>query len=254
MFKNAIVRKPAKSISSGITSSKELGEVDYLNTLNQHNEYIKALQKCGLKVEILDSKDDLPDSCFMEDVAICTKKFAIITNLAKNSRKQEIEGIREVLSKYYKNIEQIKPPATLEGGDVMMVGDHFYIGLSDRTNEQGAKQFIEILQKYNFSGSTIDLKKTLHLKTGITYIQNNTVLISGEFKNMSQFDKFDKIEIDEDEQYCANCIRVNEYVIVPKNFPKSKKLIESKGFKTIEVDTSEFRKIDGGLTCLSLRF
>lgn len=254
MFKYAIVRKPAKSISEGISGSKELGKVDYKNALSQHEEYVKALEKCGLKVEILDARDDLPDSCFMEDVAVCTQEFAIITNPSEESRNPEIKGMKEILSKYYKNIEEIKAPATLEGGDVMMVGKHFYIGLSDRTNKDGAGQFIKALQKYGFDGSVIKMEEMLHLKTGMTYMEDNVLLVTGEFKGKAEFDEFDKIEVDDDEGYCANCIRINDFVIIPKNYPKTKKLIQERGYKIIEVDTSEFKKIDGGLTCLSLRF
>lgn len=254
MFKHVIVRTPAKNISEGITSSSELGVPNYENALKQHKEYIEALKKCGVEVEILEANDTLADSCFVEDVAVCTKKFALITNLGAVSRKSETKGIKEVLAKYYKNIEEIQAPATLEGGDVMMVGEHFYIGLSDRTNLQGATQFIKILEKYGMSGSVVKMQEMLHLKTGLSYLENNILLITSEFVNMSEFDSFEKIRVDMDEAYCANCIRVNEYVIVPKNFPKTKKLIESKGLKTIEVDTSEFMKIDGGLSCLSLRF
>lgn len=254
MFKNVIVRTPAKSISDGITSSSELGKPNYENALKQHKNYIQALKKCGVQVEVLEARDELPDSCFVEDIAVCTKKFAIVTNPSAKSRNSEIEGIKDILAKYYKNIEEIKAPGTLEGGDVMMVDEHFYIGLSDRTNLQGANQLIEALRKYGMSGSVVDMKEMLHLKTGLSYLEENALLITGEFTKMSEFNEFEKIEVSDDEAYSANCIRVNDYVIVPKNFPKTKKLIEDKGFKTLEVDTSEFMKIDGGLSCLSLRF
>lgn len=254
MFKNVIVRTPAKSISEGITTSHELGKVDYENALLQHENYIQVLKKCGVHVEVLEAKNELPDSCFVEDVAVCTKEFAIITNPATPSRNPEILGIKEVLEKYYKNIEHIKAPGTLEGGDVMMVGKHFYIGLSDRTNFEGANQFISALKKYGFDGSVVKMDEFLHLKTGVTYMEDNVLLVAGEFKTKSEFDTFDKIEIDDDEAYSVNCIRVNDFVIMPKGYPKTKKRLEQKGFNLIEVDTSEYKKIDGGLTCLSLRF
>lgn len=256
MFKNVIVRKPSKSICDGITSAPELGKPNYENALKQHESYIETLKKCGVKVEILESLNNFPDSCFMEDVAVVTKKCAIITNPGAQSRNKETEYVVETLKKYYdeKDIHYIKSPGTLEGGDVMMVEDHFYVGKSARTNSEGIKQFIEILNKYDLSGSEVVLEKVLHLKTGVNYIENNTLLVSGEFIDKEEFKDYKKIIIPEDEAYASNCIWVNDYVIVPTGYPKVKKLIEDAGYKVLCTDTSEFRKIDGGLSCLSLRF
>ena len=256
MFKNVIVRKPSKSICDGITSAPELGKPNYENALKQHESYIETLKKCGVKVEVLESLDNFPDSCFMEDVAVVTKKCAIITNPGAQSRNKETEYVVETLKKYYdeKDIHYIKSPGTLEGGDVMMVGDHFYVGKSARTNSEGIKQFIEILNKYDLSGSEVVLEKVLHLKTGVNYIENNTLLVSGEFIDKEEFKDYKKIIIPEDEAYASNCIWVNDCVIVPTGYPKVKKLIEDAGYKVLCTDTSEFKKIDGGLSCLSLRF
>ena len=256
MFKNVIVRKPSKSICDGITSAPELGKPNYENALKQHESYINTLKKCGVKVEALDSLDEFPDSCFMEDVAVVTKKCAIVTNPGAESRNKEIEYVVETLKKYYpeQDIHYIKAPGTLEGGDVMMVGDHFYVGKSARTNAEGIKQFIEILNKYGLTGSEVTLEKVLHLKTGVNYIENNTLLVSGEFIDKEEFKDYKKIIIPEDEAYASNCIWVNDYVIVPTGYPKVKKLIEDAGYKVLCTDTSEFKKIDGGLSCLSLRF
>ena len=113
---------------------------------------------------------------------------------------------------------------------------------------------IEILEKYGLTGETVPLKEVLHLKTGLAYLENNNLLVSGEFKNDPRFSKFNKIEIDPDEAYGANCIWVNDYVLVPAGYPKVQQKIENLGYKVLVVDTSEFRKIDGGLSCLSLRF
>jgi len=254
MFKNAIVRRPGHSLVDGITSAPELGKPDYGLAIKQHDAYIEALKSCGVGVIVLKADERFPDSCFVEDVAVCTKKFAVITNLRASSRRGEEKEIIEVIKKYYNDIEYIKEPGTLEGGDVMMVGDHFYIGLSKRTNREGAEQLIKVLGKYGMSGSIVEISEMLHLKSGLAYLEDNVLLVTGEFINNVEFEKFNKIMIDEEETYSANCIRVNDYVLVPAGYPKTKEKIKAAGFKVIVVDTSEYRKVNGGLSCLSLRF
>lgn len=254
MFKNAIVRRPGNSLVNGITSAPELGKPDYELAIKQHDAYIKALKSCEVEVTVLEADERFPDSCFVEDVAVCTKKFAVIANPGTPSRKGEEKEIIEVIKKFYNDIEYIKKPGTLEGGDVMMVKDHFYIGLSRRTNTEGAEQLIKALGKYGMSGSIIEMSVMLHLKSGLAYLEDNVLLITGEFINNLEFKKFNKIVIDEEETYSANCIRVNDYVLVPAGYPKTKEKIKAAGFKVIVVDTSEYRKVNGGLSCLSLRF
>ena len=254
MFESVIVSKPSKSLRNGITSNPELGKPDYEKALIQHNDYIEALKKCRVKVCVLEAIEQYPDSCFVEDVAVCTKKFAMIAKPGASSRKGEEKEIIEVIKKFYNDIEYIKGPGILEGGDVMMVGDHFYVGLSKRTNREGAKQLIKALKKYGMSGSIVGMSEMLHLKSGLAYLEDNVLLITGEFIDNVEFEKFNKIIIDEDEACSANCIRVNDYVLVPAGYSKTKEKIEDTGLKVIEVDTSEYRKVSGGLSCLSLRF
>ena len=254
MIKNAIVRRPGHSLVNGITSAPELGKPDYGLAIKQHDAYIEALKSCGVGVTVLKADERFPDSCFVEDVAVCAKKFAVITNPGASSRKGEEKEIIEVIKKYYNDIEYIKEPGTLEGGDVMMVKDHFYIGLSKRTNREGAEQLIKVLGKYGMSGSIVEMLEMLHLKSGLAYLEDNVLLVTGEYINNLEFKKFNKIMIDEEETYSANCIRVNDYVLVPADYPKTKEKIEAAGFKVIVVDTSEYRKVNGGLSCLSLRF
>jgi len=256
MFKNVIVRRPSKSLVNGITSAPELGKPDYELALKQHDDYIEALKSCGVQVTVLEADERYPDSCFVEDVAVLTKTCAIITNPGAATRKGEEKEMIETLKRFYPEdkIEYISSPGTIEGGDVMMVGDHFYVGLSARTNEEGAKQFIAYLKKHGYTGSVVPLEKVLHLKTGLAYLENNNLLVAGEFVDNPVFDKFNKIIIDESESYSANCIWVNDKVIVPKGYEKTQKAIEAAGYEVILVDTSEYRKLDGGLSCLSLRF
>lgn len=255
MFKNVIVRRPCRSILNGI-SSDHSGTPDYELALKQHDCYMEALKKCGVAVTVLEANDEYPDSCFVEDVALCTKKCAIITRPGAMSRRGEsvLPDMKEALEKFFTNIESITEPGTVEAGDIMMVGDHFYIGESARTNKEGALQMIAILEKYGLTGSIVPLKEVLHLKTGLSYMENNNLLVSGEFLSSPEFEKYNRVAIEPAESYSANCIWVNDTVIVPEGYPKTKEAIENLGYKTLVVDTSEFRKIDGGLSCLSLRF
>ena len=253
MFTKAIVRKPSPSLIDGITTSN-LGKPDFLLAEKQHQNYIESLIKCGLKVQVMRSNEEFPDSTFIEDTAVVTKKCAIVTQPAIHSRKGEIHEIKLSIKQYFSNIEYIKSPGTIEGGDVLMVGDHFYIGISQRTNEEGAVQMITLLNKYGFSGSVILLKEFLHLKTGISYLENNTMLVAGELLNCEDFKDFNIIQIDAEESYAANSIWINGTVIMPLGYPRSRKKIFDAGYDVIEVDVSEFRKIDGGMSCLSLRF
>ena len=237
----------------GLTNAG-LGLPDYGKALVQHGNYIKALEECGLEVRVLDADERFPDSTFVEDVAICTSKCAIITNPGAPSRKGETIEMKQILKKFYHDIEEIRSPGTLDAGDVMMVDTHFYIGLSQRTNHTGADQLIGILKRYKMTGSKIPLKFVLHLKTGVSYLERNNLLVSGEFIHTPEFDRLNKIVVAENEGYAANSVWINDKVLVPEGFPETTKNIENAGYTIIRVDMSEFQKLDGGLSCLSLRF
>ncbi len=253
MFAKAIVQTPCKNMMFGLTSTN-LGLPNYSLALHQHHEYIEALIECGLDVTVLNADENYPDSVFVEDTALLTPPCAIITNPGAHSRKGETFEMSKTLNRFYSTVESIEDPGTLDAGDVMMVGKHFYIGLSERTNETGADQLTSFLNKYGMTASTISLEKSLHLKTGVSYLEHNNLLATGEFLSKSEFQHFNLIEIDDDECYAANCVWINDKVLVPKGFSETKMKIEEFGYTTIAVDVSEFQKLDGGLSCLSLRF
>ena len=253
MFKKAIVRTPSESMLNGLTTA-ELGLPNYEKALVQHAEYVKALEECGLEVLVLVQEEQFPDSTFVEDVALLTRDCAIITRPGAPSRRGETAEIKNVLSEHYINIEEVKEPGTVEAGDIMMVGSHFYIGLSARTNESGSQQVIEYLEKYGMNGSMLPLEKVLHLKTGVSYLEQNNLVACGEFLLKEEFQNFNILKIDTDESYAANCVWINGRVLIPKGYPKARETIASAGYSMIEVEMSEFQKLDGGLSCLSLRF
>ena len=253
MFSNAIVLVPSPSIIDGLTSS-ELGKPDYPKALEQHLKYIVTLEQLGLRVKILEPNDKYPDSTFIEDVALCTPVCAIVTNPGAPSRQGETEGIKQILNEFYGIIEEINSPGTLEGGDIMKAGDLYFIGISSRTNLAGAEQVKKILNKYEMQCTTIPLEKMLHLKSGVSYLENNNLLVAGEFAGNKEFAKFNRIPVKPEELYAANSLWINDKVIVPAGFPDTREKIEEAGYETIVLDVSEFRKVDGGLSCLSLRF
>jgi dimethylargininase len=253
MFRHAIVRRPGRSLLNGITAAS-LGKPDFESALRQHDAYIDALERCRVNVTVLEADEDYPDSVFVEDAAILSRRCAVITRPGAESRQGEEASIKKALMKFYHKIEHIEAPGTLEGGDVMRVGARFYVGLSARTNKEGARQFAAILNRYGNKAIEISMEKFLHLKTGLAYLENDNLLIAGEFIDRPEFERFNRIVIDETEAYAANCIWVNGTVLVPMGYPKTKAAIEAAGYETIAVDVSEFRKLDGGLSCLSLRF
>jgi len=255
-FNNAIVRLPGRSIENGISSVPELGKPIYEKALKQHADYVQALEKCGITVTLLEAMEEFPDSCFVEDTAVLTPNCAIISRPGAATRQRESSFILDTIRNFYTDdqIAYITAPGTLEGGDVMMVGNHFYVGNSARTNTEGCRQFLEILKHFGHSCSIVPLSDFLHLKTGLSYLEDNNLLIAGEFAEKSDFKNFNKIFVAKDELYSANCLWLNGNIIVPTGFEKTTHAIRELGYTVLQVDTSEYRKIDGGLSCLSLRF
>ena len=253
MFSKAILRKPGKSLIKGLRSS-DLGLPDYDLALQQHDRYVEALQTCGLETIVLDADEKYPDSVFVEDTALLTPFCAIITRPGAKSRRGEVVEMKKIMPGYYDKIHEITEPGTVDAGDIMMVGSHYYIGISERTNINGAEQVLYILEQYGMTGTVVELQNVLHLKTGVSYLENNNLLACGEFMYSKEFKDFHILEVSPDESYAANCIWVNDSVLMPAGYPETHKTIREAGYNIIEIDVSEFRKLDGGLSCLSLRF
>ncbi|MDP5031756.1 arginine deiminase family protein [Paraglaciecola sp.] len=253
MFSHAIARKPCRSMVKGITSAKR-GKPNFEIACEQHDDYILALQECGLSVTVLDALEAFPDSCFVEDVALFTPIGAILTHPGTPSRQGEVKFIAEVVNQFYPYPDIIDAPGHLEAGDIMMVGGHFYIGLSGRTNRQGAQQLIHLLAKQGLSGSMVNMSGLPHLKRSLSYLENNNLLTFGEMHHHADFSDYNRIEMSANERYAASSVWINGTVLVPKGFPEALATIQSLGYASREVAMSEFQKLDGGLSGLSLRF
>ncbi len=253
MFTQAIARKPAKNFAQGLTTTASAKPPQYKLLLKQHETYIETLKSCGLKVTILDPLPDYPDAYFVEDTAVITPDVAVITNPGAETRKGEAESMAPVLAEFRK-IEHIRAPGTVDGGDVLQVDNHFFIGLSERTNKEGAGQLGRILENYGNTWDTVPVGAGLHFKSSVNYVGKNTLLVTADFTDREQLSGYDKIVVEKAEAYAANTLLVNEHLLTPAGFPGTRKQLEVLGFEIIELETSEVRKMDGGLTCMSIRF
>lgn len=256
MFQHAIVRVPGSNFADGLTGA-DLGMPDFATALRQHVQYCEALTACGVEVITLRADLGHPDSTFVEDTAVLTPRAAILARPGAPSRAGEVTAIRGEIARFFPAIFEIQTPGTLDGGDICEAGTHFFLGLSQRSNEEGLRQLAGFLHGLGYSSSIIDVRdrsSILHLKSGIAYLGDNTLVLIEEFAGHPQFKNYTRIVVSAEESYAANCVRVNDRVLLPSGNPTLLAHLKASGFNPLSLDVSEFRKMDGGLSCLSLRF
>lgn len=253
-YRRAIVRPPAPNFKDGITTAN-LGAPDYHLALKQHQKYCDVLRRLGIKLIELPPDPKHPDAPFVEDTAVVVGKCAVVNHMGDRRRRGEQEPVKKILQRYFK-LYQIKSPGRLDGGDVLKIKDHFFIGQSKRTNREGAKQLSQIVRKEGFDVSLVPVKSVLHLKTGVSYAGNHTILLNKEFANHPAFKDYHKIITLKKENHAANCLNINGALVILKGFADTKEKIVDRNLseKIIELDMSEYQKMDGSLTCLSILF
>jgi dimethylargininase len=256
LFTRAIVRPPAETFAAGITSS-DLGPPDLALALEQHEAYCRTLERLGLSLVRLPADPGFPDSTFVEDAAIVTGQGAILTRPGAPSRAGEVAALGATLSRWFPGLGGISAPGTVDGGDVCEAGPHFFIGVSQRTNAAGAAQLAAWLAGRGFGSSVIDIREwpgMLHLKTGLSWLGGRRLLAWSEVAGHEALRGWEVVEVPRGEEYAANCIRVNDAVLVAQGFPKTAALLRGLGHDVVALDMSEYRKMDGGLSCLSVRW
>lgn len=256
MFSKAIVRPPCTNFAAGLTTV-DLGAPDFERACQQHEAYCQTLESCGLNIIRLAADEEHPDSTFVEDTAILTARGAVITRPGASSRRAETNQIAPLLHDYFSKVHLIEEPGTVDGGDVCEAGEHFFIGVSNRTNEHGAQQLARILESFGYTSSLIDIRgasNILHLKSGVAYLGRRQLVLIEALRGVKEFSGYDLICLDSTEDYAANCLEINGKVLIADGFPETKRELENTGYQTIALDMSEFQKMDGGLSCLSLRF
>jgi len=255
-FTRAIVRPPSSNFADGLTSV-ELGRPDFARALDQHELYCAALEQCGLQLVRLPEDPAHPDATFVEDAAILSPRCNVLTRPGAPSRAGEVATIAATLHGLAMRTQAIEAPGTLDGGDICDAGEHFFIGVSNRTNWDGAAQLAAFLEKARYSSSCIDIRSVpdiLHLKSGIASLGDNRIVAIDSLAAHPALRTHDVVRVAAGDEYAANCVRVNDRVLLPAGFPRTQRELEALGYDVIALEMSEFRKMDGGLSCLSLRF
>lgn len=255
-YTKAITRLPGPNFADGITTAN-LGRPDFGLAQQQHAQYCALLSQLGVVVEVLPSDPLYPDGCFVEDTAIVTERGTIITNPGDDARSGETAEIDVALGLASSPpvIAKLEAPVTLDGGDVLRIDDTFIIGLSNRTNSAGADQLAAALRRLGYTAHVIRVPDCLlHLKTGVSFVGKNTLILWRALANETVFSRFKKLVPSQRERYAANTLLVNGTVIAPSGSPGVIRSIRDNGIPVFETPMSEFQKMDGGPTCLSLLF
>lgn len=220
----------------------------------QHADYEWALVEAGCTVRRLDSGPHLPDSVFVEDIAIVFSEGAVITRPGAEARRAETPVVAEALARHGLPQRPIQAPGTVDGGDVLVIGRRVFVGSSSRTNAAGIEQMVRILSPLDYIVRAVPVRGCLHLKSAATVVADDTVLINRAWVAAEAFAGLTLIDVHPDEPRAANALLVRGVLIYPTEFPKTGKRLESRGLKVRAVEVGELAKAEGGVTCCSLIF
>jgi dimethylargininase len=248
---DAILRTPGSNLAHGLTTA-ECGVPDHALALAQHTNYAEALQRAGLRMTVLEPLAAFPDAYFVEDVAVVTAEVAVIARPGAAARRGEEAFIEPVLAQH-RPLARIASPARLDGGDVLVAGRRVLVGLTGRTNPEGARQLQEILSPHGYQVAALLVSGGLHLKSSVNLVGPDVLLVTCAFSHHDALAGFRLVVVKEGDEYSANVLWINDYILIPAGYPRTRSLLEPLGRQIVDVDVSEIRKMDGGLTCLSLR-
>lgn len=253
-FTHAICRKPARSIVDGLRAV-DTGTPD-LETFQQHHaSYVAALRSTGAEVLVLDPSEAFPDSVFVEDAALCLPEGAVVMRPGAPTRLGEAAEMAVTLETLYGPLHHIDGPGFIEGGDILVTGREILVGKSARTDAAGVAALRDIVSQWGYRLNELQTPPdVLHFKTDCSLLDEETILSTKRLAASGCFEGYNVLYTSEGEEACANAIRFNDLVIMPEGFPRTAEMIDRAGFSLREVGNSEAAKLDGGMSCLSLRF
>lgn len=254
-MKLAIMHEVSELIDQAEVNFREKEPIDFELARRQHDDYAAWLESIGCEVVKLTINSEFPDSVFVEDTAVVVDEVACITPMGVASRRGEVVRMAAVLANYrmiHRIIDHSTPDATLEGGDVLRVGDKFYVGLTTRTNMAGIKGLADILKPLGYSVEPVTVKAGLHLKSAVSALDEETLLVNRPILDMSPFEGYRLIDVPEDEGRGANLLVIGEHRAAYSGYPKTCDLLDKEGFPVTRIDITELIKADSGMTCSSI--
>jgi len=253
-FTHILARRPAPNFADGLTDSTHLGVPDYDNALKQYNTYIQALKDLNLEVLVLPADDRYPDGHFVEDPCVIFRDVAFMCRSGAEARAEEGESLKPYLS----DLRIIDPDddARIDGGDVLICADRILVGLSHRTNQAGVDALRRAFQtaKPDLIVEAVNFDGVLHLKSGLTELAPNVLIHDPALTTNADLSWATVITLPAEEGYAADVMPVNDTLFIAKGYPAAVKVARAYYDHIVELDMSEFQKMDGGLTCLSLRY
>jgi dimethylargininase len=253
-FSRAITRRPASSIINGLRA-EDIGTPDLEQMLADHAHYVATLKKTGAEVIELPPLDDYPDAVFVEDTALCLPQGAILMRPGAPSRMGEVAEMEPTLRAVYDDVRQINGPGHIEGGDILITGREVLVGRSNRTDAAGVAELAGILAEWGHTLREVFTPPgVLHFKTDCSLLDGETILSTKRLDASGCFEGYRVLHVAEGEEAAANSIRFNQYVVCPAGFPRTAEMLNRAGYEVVEINNSECAKLDGGMSCLSLRF
>ena len=243
----ALTRDVPSSINACELAHVERQPIDVAAARAQHAAYEAALEAAGCTLLRLPALDELPDSVFVEDTAVVVDELAVIARPGAASRRAETASVAEAL-RAHRDVVEIAEPGTLDGGDVLQLGETIYVGVSARTNAEGARQLREFLEAYGYVVKTVEVTRCLHLKSAVTRVGPDTVLVNAQWIDKTLFEN--AIEVDPEEPFAANALLVGDTLLCSSTYPRTNARLKN----VTTIDAGELAKAEGGLTCCSILF
>ena len=247
----AITREVSPSLAACERSFVERMPIHVARAQAQHDAYRRALKASGCEVIRLPAEPAFPDSVFVEDVALAFDEVAIATRPGAESRRGEAGAVLGVLASL-RPLLRIEAPGTLDGGDVLRIGQRVFVGMSARSNASGRAQLRELLAPHGYTVEGVAIRDCLHLKSAVTQVADRAVLLNPDWVDRAPFTGYRCIEVDPAEPHAANALRIGERLVYPDAFPRTLARLRAAGFAVETVDISELQKAEGAVTCCSL--
>lgn len=249
----ALTREVSPSIARCELTFRPRQPIDYVRAVAQHHAYVALLQALGLEVVQLAGDPALPDCCFVEDVALVFDELAVVTRPGARSRRGETAAVEAALASFRPTV-RLEAPARLDGGDVLVSGRRLFAGLSPRTDEAGLRALSAAVNRYGYEVTSVPLSGCLHLKTAVTPLAEDALLLNPAWVDPSAFAGHEVVAVDPREPLAANVLRVGDVIVAAEGFPRTLDRLRARGLDVRTVDVSEFQKAEAGVTCKSLVF